>query len=158
MAGLRIGLIVLDEDEKRLWLRSVADILLDPFCMTIYAGGYENRNRVGGYSFCFAHPYGRDGRCFLMLSRHNTLTLPSRELMASDLTSPICEMREGNYGAYENRSSIPGLFASVRCGNNWYMISQAGVIQPLYGWCFPGLGDRGFRPSARHRTSPPWGR
>lgn len=151
MATLSGDIIGLAEDEKRMWLRSVAEILLDPWSCTHYAGPYENRHQIRGYSFCYRHPYLGGERPFLMISRHNSSEMPSRELMASELRSTMCEMHDGNYGVYYNRSSVPGFYASVKCGNRWYMISQAGVREPRHAQCFPGLSRSDYRMSSRRR-------
>jgi len=152
MANMNGDSITLDNDEKRIWLRSISDSLLDPSCRAVYEGAYENCKQVRGYSFCLRLPQPAGDDQFIMISRHNSTSRPPVNQIASELLSLDCVMRDGDYGFYYNRSHAKGQYASVKCGNRWYMISQAGVMEPRHIYCFPGLSHVRYRMSNRRRA------
>lgn len=143
--------ISLDECEKRLWLSNISAALSDPFRSTVYSGPYFNRRNIRGYSFCFRLPQPSGAHRFIMVSRHKSPTRPTTEQIAEELSSPSCMMLDGNYGFYNNRSGTKGEYASVLCDHRWYMISQAGIMEPKHGSCFPGLTMRRYHMSDRRR-------
>lgn len=106
-------------------LEVIADALRSSSSKLIDDGPYQNREGIWGYYVTVWH-----AGHYHMISVSNTDRPQTPKEIAQALCSPLRELHDS--GNYRNRKGTIGYWATVKCGEHWYMVSCSDIRQPYH--------------------------
>jgi hypothetical protein len=120
--------------QEKTMLDATSNALLSQSNKLIHDGFYRNRHGIFGYYMVLWH-----AGHYHMISISNVDDVPTLKSIAKALQSVHAVLVQS--GNYRNKRGTLGYWATIRCGNSWYMISISDMQQPFHSqWWIDRLG------------------